>query len=197
MQTVTISESQNLPQETPAFLPKNATETVEKEEYTKLYAALGTIYTLMSTMGALYSRFGIDALRLQAHQGMLTNVQGLLLTKFLDYVGNNRNAWDMGVGLIASDILLTVSEPMVEKHPDILIAMEQIRKWLPYFILTVFFLSNIDTETIKILPWSFGTPNIFDIPAGLFGMLTGAVMYDLYLKTMRKHYSSVMEKAEN
>lgn len=135
----------------------------------------------------LYHKFGLPGLRALDSQDKLSPFDANLLHNFLDNIGNVRNSF-LAAGLVtsAADFMLAESAELTtdKKAHEILMS---VRKWFPFALMTMLVLSNIDTETIQVLPLSFGTPQVSDIPAGLFGILAGSLFFEMWRKYGMSH----------
>lgn len=171
--------------------------SLEKEDVKNFEITLAAIYTSLVSLAAIFHKFGMPEMRIQDSLGKLSPFEQLLLHNVFDYIGNNRNGFLLSLSTIAVDLSVTIADQHTTKK-EIKNILMTIREWYPYFVITLFFLSNIDTEWLKILPWSFGSPTLLDIPAGVFGMLAGVTLYEVYRKGIRqkweKRYLEEVEK---
>lgn len=155
------------------------------QELTKLEVILAAMYASASLFLSFLSKYEVPRMRLAEKAGELSSTEQAILHNFLDYIGNNWNGILMFLVAIAADRAISIPEEEVSKK-ETKKKISKIRECMPYLIFTIFFLANIDTETIKVLPWSFGEPMWQDIPAGVFGMLTAVLLFTQYKKTLGK-----------
>lgn len=157
-------------------------ESLSKSENEKYRNFLGGIYILTASVATLYHKFGLPGVRALDMQHKLSPFDANLLHNFLDNIGNVRNSF-LGAGILtsATDFMLAEAAELTtdKKAHEILIS---VRKWFPFALMTMLVLSNIDTETVQILPLSFGTPQLSDVPAGLFGILAGSLFFEMWRK---------------
>lgn len=166
-------------------LPSEENIELTEEEISNSFLVLAGIYSTISTVAALYHKFGLPALRLKDKMGQLTPLESNTLHGVLDYIGNNRNGILVGFSMFVTDFVISEIEQQNIEKESVMKILKKIREWFPYFILTLFWIANLDTEMAQILPVSFGTPKLLDVPAGLFGVLAGSVFYEAFRKKVR------------
>lgn len=115
--------------------------------------------------------------------GEITDVQNKILIHFLNHIGDVTNGFLFGSLAIVGDIFLKSLD--IEEKKSFLL---EIRKILPFIICTIMFAWITDAETIQLtknIPLFksiVGNPNSLDLPAGYFGLIAGAYLYEAYKK---------------
>lgn len=115
--------------------------------------------------------------------GEITDVQNKILVLFLNNIGDVTNGFLFGSLAVIGDIFLK-SFDKEEVHSFLL----EIRKILPFLICTIMFAWITDVETIQLsknvplFKTIVGTPSLLDLPAGYFGLIAGARLFEAYKK---------------
>ena len=125
--------------------------------------------------------------------GELSQQELLVLHYFLDYIGNTGYGLIPAALAVIEDMLCAMVKERATKEKT-LNMIRITRKWFPYAIFILFYIYNFDTETFQTLPGSFGKPELMDIPAGLIGMLTGALLFELYRKGIKGKLEKVIHR---
>ncbi len=141
---------------------------------------LAVLYTLISVTVSTYYYTQVPELRSAELQGILTPFEERALHYFLNYIGNHVATFNwMMLGVII-DSAITIIQTKIDQHSDLAKAISIAQIIIPYVVLTLLFIANVDTEYLQLLPVSFGSPHLYDIPAGVFGMLSGALLLEEY-----------------
>lgn len=171
----------------------NASTIIEtkhsEEQRSAFFYYLASAHVALSMFGVFLSKEFVPHLRHLRDIGTITPEQNLLLTQLLDYIGNNPDglAYAGAMAMMIDMFFIpTISE--VNLPSNIRKTLEFFRWIIPFLLLTIVAVYNIDVESLQILPGSFGNPHPGDIFAGAYGMLAGVLLYTLYRATIAKGF---------
>lgn len=116
-----------------------------------------------------------EQLRVLAEAKTISPEQLSQLDNFFQYTGNFKYGLALGLvlGVGYAGVLLWGKDRL---SPQV---KELIGFWVPAMLFTALALCNIDTETVQLLPGSFGSPFLLDVPAGAIGIFVGAMVVEL------------------
>ena len=142
-------------------------------------------YLLSGVTLAFVATLTTDHLRAQAAHGLITLQEKLLLDNFLQYTGNFK--YGVALGLILNLFYTSKLRAYKKNKEEMPPGVEKFLTCIaPAILFTVLAIYNIDTETRQILPGSFGSPYLMDIPAGALGILFGSVIFEHLVAQQKK-----------
>lgn len=118
----------------------------------------------------------------------------------LDHVGNADNSLYLALPLVMMqniEYALFREEINFSRLLFLKKAIEKLveigKAFLPYALVTIILAYQIDTETAQILPGSFGTPDIYDLPVGLVSVIGLAKALEMH-RYGRPFYRPFLDK---
>lgn len=144
------------------------------KELAPFYDKVGDIALHLSVAFATIEMAGFLLRRIDFASEFASQIKSLIF----DHVGNSQNSfWIIPVFAAIKLGEKALSEKEIS-IPDVLILKKVIETLvdigkilLPYIMITVMLGYQIDAETAQILPGSFGTPDITDVPVGLISII--------------------------
>ena len=119
--------------------------------------------------------------------GEISEVQSYLLHNFLNNIGDVTNGFMFASFAVAGDFMLSALQS--ESKSAFNETIRTLRKMLPFILCTLMWMLILDVETIQaskpIIGNIVGTADLKDIPAGLFGLLAGALNFEFYKKVTK------------
>ena len=120
-----------------------------------------------------------------------------LIKNFLDYIGNVEPTYVIGgllpvgldLGLVGIETMISIIKGERYQFPNI------IKLVIMAALLDTLMMYNFDTEIWQKLFGSYGDPNIKDIPAGIYGILSAALTVDTMHSVFRRASAWVYSKA--
>lgn len=165
-------------------LAEQAYKQEHNQEYLQRYAissvmvgAMIGAHEVLAAMDAIFDRSAF--LDKTFHLSLAG--EGGALQKIVDHLGNNFFAGIFLSGALVGDLVLSMAKKRQEQNTAFFQLLSAIQHLLPYIALSLAAVQNLDADAFQLLITSTGTPDILDIPHGLFGLVEGAVFFQ-YLK---------------
>lgn len=148
-------------------------EEIQEENFSFIEGLNMGLYALFATSGSILENTAQPYMNHLYEQGFLSKYNEHILKHFLSHIGDVTNGFLVCSAALIGDEILNKLNPNERSK-----ILTEARKIFPFLIVTIMFAWIIDAETSQNFILSMGAADVKDIPAGLFGLLAGAVYFE-------------------